>query len=398
MDLPRYLTSKQSARRLFGTAIFIRLIERLIFVFDINSQYPEVYGNATFQGLVSGSFNTQIFYHVICIVLALNFIFGRFLLKTSAFSLFILITIFSEDSIYIGKGLLIFLPLLIFWSFEDSHYKKTIDKPTQLIFAIYLGCVYFFTAFHKTDPSWTKTGEALSLFYQTHQIATEFGANLILSLPTNFLKGITLVTLGFEYTTLPILIFLFLTRFKQRYLKYLFIIFFSFHITLFFTTILKSFSLAMISCWLVLLSSTDEKVQSTNHKGIAVTVYLLVCLFLWNLIPNTVKNTSWLRTVFIPQHWSLVAPSPGYYNYQFLVFNELNDIIFNSNQVIHDQNEAAFLTVIQNDDRLMSVFLRDFCRKNQKLRTELILVPKEKDGGRLKKRIKAVKEINCFEI
>lgn len=383
MHLAKSIPTLAIARILFGVSLLWRITERMYFVYAVNSEYPEIYGSGFPLGLLSGSFSQQVIFHLILLGLTLNFTLAKSFLSFTSFSLFFLIAVTNQDQVYIGKGILVFLPLLLIWGLTAEKFENRFQRCSIFCFSLFLGSAYFFSAFHKSDPSWLDNGQALSLFFQTKQISTDLGVKLLALIPSEWFVFLSKATILLEYSVLPLLLFFEFKRKLSFFLKIVIICFILFHSILFITTILKSFSLAMISCWILIYALKLKKTlrlslepPRPSFKELSVWLYIFTSIILWNMSPSIFKNNATLKNFLIPQRWSIVAPSPGYYNYKYLIYNSKKDLIFDSDSVITSQFKAAFITALQKDKRVRDIFLQKQCGGEAFLQTRLLQEPK----------------------
>lgn len=393
----KIFSNSKLALILFSIALFFRQFERLYFVIYTNVKYPEVYLGGLPFGLFSGSLFSQIAYFLIFCILLSIFVANQKLRVLSSFGLMTLLLIGNQDGVYIGKGLVIFLPMIIIfpWIIDVGRTQKA----AKIIFFLYLPTTYFLSAFSKTGESWLN-GEAIGYFLQHKQITYPMAQILMSMLPLGLIKTLTFLTLFMEYSVIFIFI-LFLFNLAGRKVIFIYgIAFITFHLIIGFVSILNSFSLAMISCWLLVFSVAKD-LDGISIKELKLTwgliplIYVFLSLLISNLVPGLYQNR---EKLFFLQKWQLVAPEPGLNNRVYEVLRN-GDIVLTSESLENKRNDEAFLTSMQRNPRIKKIFLSSLCEKdNDILETNLHEEPISLRQNKIPKRVKKNEKWRCSSL
>ncbi len=381
------------ARVILCIAILIRTFERLWFFLTYKSQLPSLYNhslnpfNLENFSIINGSIYLVPTLYIMLILACGYFIINKAYHKTNSIILVILITLTSFDSIYIGQGLRIFWPYLIFFSCLPqvplSNFRKNFSYYNPFLniaVFLFLGLIYFFSYYFKSNKVWTSSYDALWYFLKSEQWTLDWARSLT-NFP-NLLKIGTVLTLILEASVISLLIISVLKfiKFKHSFKNILSVTFIIFHSIIGLITILKAFSLGMISLWVLFLKKRtphSTKKFKMNKLNIILVIYIFTSLFTWNLLPkdlNILKNNSTheislkdLKKITIPQYWGLVSPAPGFHNWEVKVTSKSTgqnkeSILFDSRENITNQYFSdAFFTAAFKENSLLDAYKEKYC-------------------------------------
>lgn len=404
LELPNYFGVSTRflliARALLAISIMIRCFERLSYLYSFSKELPNLYNNSlnvfdlTNYSIASGSLILASMLYIFTIISSLVFLVDKVFHKSNLFFLFLLLTISTLDGVYIGKGLRIIWPYLLFFfclprvPLTRSNIISNVKNYNPLInlsIFVFAAGIYFLAFFFKTDPVWTESRTALLYFLLSDQWSLPLGKSL--THYPELLKFLTASTLILEATALSLLMFV---LFKSKQIgaaakNVLAISFIMFHFAIGITSVLTVFSLAMISFWFLFLD-TNPKAQ-VNHFKITLLEksligFLFLSLFTWNYFPKHLDRipivslereiAEVLRSFTIRQHWGLVAPAPGLHNYEVLIYKSTPPrephFLFSSKKMPQGKYFAdAFFTSAYLDQSLLNGFLPKYCKRDDEI-------------------------------
>tara|TARA_Y100000780_G_scaffold232581_1_gene267345 strand:+ start:41364 stop:42695 length:1332 start_codon:yes stop_codon:yes gene_type:complete len=383
------------ARILFVASILLRCFERLFFFVSFYKEIPGIYNTnlnileLTNYSLTKGSILLVPILYVLTIFSAIIFLINKHFHKSNLFLLFSLLTISALDGVYIGKGLRIIWPYLIFFfclpkvplsKLNIINNVKYYNPLVNLSLFVFASAIYFCSFYFKTDPTWTESRNALSYFLLSDQWSLSW--TKFLTQYPELLKFLTTSSLILEASAPSLLIFAVFKNIKASVASksILAISFITFHLTIGIATVLTVFSLAMISFWALFLD-TGPKVEvnyfKVNPLKKALIGLLFISLIAWNYFPKNLdripsgsierKFAEVLRSYTIPQHWGLVAPAPGFHNYEVLTFKRFPSrgpqFLFSSRKMPQGKYFAdAFFTSAYLEQSLLEGFLPKYCK------------------------------------
>ena len=386
------------ARILLVVSLVLRCFERLFFFFSFYQDIPEIYTASLniFElknySLTGGSILLVPTLYVVTIFSAIIFLINKHFHKSNIFLLFLLLSISSLDGVYIGKGLRIIWPYLLFFfclpkvplsGKNIGNSIKYYNSVVNLTIFVFAAVIYFCSFYFKTDPVWTESRNALLYFLLSDQWSLPW-AKFLTHYP-ELLKVLTTAFLILEASALSLLLFaLFRNKQVGATAKNLVAIsFVLFHFSIGITSVLTVFSLAMISFWF-LFFDTNPKAKVKYFKITflekSLIGFLTLSLIAWNYFPkhlDRIPSISFerqlaegLRSYTIPQHWGLVAPAPGFHNYEVLTYKRTPtkepQFLFSSKTMPQGKYFAdAFFTSAYLEQSLFNGFLPKYCNGDE---------------------------------
>ncbi len=135
------------------------------------------------------------------------------------------------------------------------HEQGSPSRPSLAVLGVHLqlGLVYFATAWQKTGPTWWHDGTALAHMLGLHRFSRP-GAAVLSSLPDSWLAALTHGVLLFEFLVLPLIVLPFVRPWLRRAALMGLI---SLHLGIACILDTGSFSITMLACLPLLLSSAD---------------------------------------------------------------------------------------------------------------------------------------------
>lgn len=285
--------------------------------------------------LINGTWQFQFVLFILEILFAISLLLGFRTRLSTILSWILLISLQTRNPLIIQGGDTVlrmllfwgmFLPLGSCWSMD--HWLKN-EKTSQgqvvsaatVALLLQVCCIYWFSAFLKTDATWRQDGTAVWYALSNEIFATSLGRYL-LNYPV-LLQLMTFSTMFLEFLG-PFFAFSPIWTGPLRFATVL--IFILFHLALNFTLELGLFSYICIVAWTAFLprwfwnSILSSKQILTNHwkmSGLStfIVVVFFIQIFIWNLrnanflsLPTQFNVLSSLTRV--DQYWNMFAPFP----------------------------------------------------------------------------------------